>query len=237
MTPTLIMTRPSHIATATVEEYRATISQPFEVIMSPLIKIVPCDVRGIDCNPDHLIFTSANAVAQIDRIGLSRAGVAWCVGQRTAVAAGAAGFVTRSVNGTGADLLALIRSENPTGTFLHLHGRHTYVSFAQELGERCRGLCVYDQIAVPPSNAARTALVGTAPVIIPLYSPRSARIMTSSVQITAPTWMVAISAQTADHSPPANDRVRWRVAATPDQKGMLDATRLVFDALDKDSSP
>lgn len=55
-------------------------------------------------------------------------------------------------------------------------------------------MVVYDQLSQPLSDAARQALAGMAPVILPLFSPRSARILSEQVtQARAPLWLVPIS--------------------------------------------
>ncbi|MEJ6396636.1 uroporphyrinogen-III synthase [Yoonia sp. 208BN28-4] len=231
MRPTLIITRPAHVAQATLDDYRAAIATPFDAILSPLIEIVDCDPEPFDQTPDHVIFTSANAVAHAARIGVTRDALAWCVGARTAQAAQNAGFKTRSVDGNGQDLLNLIRRENPQGSMLHIHGRETHLDFAAALPDQCSGICVYDQTTRPLSDDARAALTGTARVIVPLYSPNTASRLFSQTQVTAPASFVAISAQVRAAGLPFSDPEQWRVAASPDHQAMIDATQAALAAL------
>lgn len=237
MTPTLIITRPAHIAQKTANAFRTAIDRPFDVILSPLIAIESCDPPPFDPDPDHVIFTSANAVAQVDRIGLTRRAMAWCVGARTAQAARHAGFTAYSVDGTGEDLLKHLADQNLRGRILHVHGRNLHVDFAQALGPDCAGICVYDQISRPPSDAALAALAGAGPVIVPLYSPNTARIFLQTGAITAPVTLIAISRQTAEQIRRDGPQYRCTIAETPDQTGMITATRETLTALQQDSSP
>jgi uroporphyrinogen-III synthase len=231
MTPKLLMTRPAPQSVAFADALRDVTDQPFDVIISPLLQIVPVEVAGFDPDPDHIIFSSANAVRQADRLGLTRRGIAWCVGDRTAKIAQDAGFQTRSANGTGRDLLDLIRAARPAGSMLHVRGRVTYVDFAAVLGDQCSSLCAYDQVEMPLTDAARAALMGTEVVIVPLFSARTSVILANAAPITAPAWFIGMSVHVADAMRMINCQTNWHIASTPDQKGMLEATQRLFETL------
>ena len=100
--------------------------------------------------------------------------------------------------------------------WLHPHGAHV----AKRLP--VPGMVVYDQLSQPLSDAARQALAGMAPVILPLFSPRSARILSEQVtQARAPLWLVPISPAAAARWQAG--QARMLVADTPDAGGILRA--------------
>jgi len=146
----------------------------------------------------ELAFTSENgvAVAAPHLGGTGRR--AWCVGDRTAAAARAAGFAAASAGGDAAALAALIGRARPAGEIVHLSGRHQRGDLVARLaraGLRARRVVVYDQVARPLPQPARAALAGGAPVLVPLFSPRSAALLSDAVApgVRAPLLVAALS--------------------------------------------
>ena len=85
------------------------------------------------------------------------------------------------------------------------------------------GITVYDQQALPLSAAGRALLRGQAPVVLPLFSPRSARLAAQAARdAAAPLWLAAISAAAAAAWGQAGGPVPARrvVADAPDAGGM-----------------
>lgn len=209
MPPALLLTRPepdSRRFAALLPEMRA--------VIAPILRIVPVahDAARLAA-AEGLVFTSAHAVAAA---GPGRGRLAICVGARTAEVAAAAGFATQSGNGFAESLIPLI--EAASVPLIHPHGRHLARRLPVE------GMVVYDQQAQALNDAARALLRGAAPVILPLFSPRSARLVAAAVEgAPAPLWPVAISpAALAQWDGPAPRRA---VAASPDLQGMADAVR------------
>lgn len=103
------------------------------------------------------------------------------------------------------------------GRLVHPHGRHLARALPVE------GMVVYDQTAVPPSAEALGVLAGSAPVILPLFSPRSARLAAAAAAgARAPLLPVAISAAAA-HAWGAARAEPTRLALRPDAAAMLAA--------------
>lgn len=207
--PVLLLTRPladSRRFAAMLPEWRAAIS--------PVLRIVAVDHDGAALRrAPGLVFTSAHAVPAA---GPGRGRLALCVGGHTAQAARKAGFDVRTGNGFAEGLLPLIEAADVP--LIHPHGRH----LARELP--VPGMVVYDQQAVPLGREARALLAGSAPVVLPLFSPRSARLVAEAARgAGAPLWPVAISrAALAAWDGPA---ARCRVAASPDAAAMAAAVR------------
>lgn len=179
MTPTaapiLVLTRPEAQSRALAAE----IGDAAEVIVAPIMEIV-CAGAFPDPAPfAGVILTSANAV----RCGPVLTGLrAHCVGARTAAAARAAGAEVATVARDADDLIDLIKGPGP---FLHLRGEHARGDVARRLteaGVRTEDTVVYAQKALPLTEAARRVIEGDAPVVLPLFSPRSARLVGATVR-------------------------------------------------------
>lgn len=184
---TLLLTRPAAQARRFAREAETRLGRFGQVIVSPLMEIVPIEPFPEVTDAAELAFTSENGVAvAAPRLG-GTGRRAWCVGDRTAEAARAAGFEAVSAGGDGGDaaaLAALIGRARPAREILHLSGRHQRGDLAARLagaGLPARRVPVYDQAARPLSEAARAALGGTSPVIAPLFSPRSAALLSEAV--------------------------------------------------------
>lgn len=153
-------------------------------VISPILRIepVPHDHEAL-ISADGFVFTSVHA---IPAAGPGRGRLALCVGERTGETARQAGFDVRVGNGFAEGLLPLI--EAATIPLIHPHGRHV----AKRLP--VPNMVVYEQIALPLQENARELLGRDQPVILPVFSPRSAELLAKEVQnAMAPIWLVAIS--------------------------------------------
>lgn len=216
--PPLLLTRP-----APDSRRFAALLPGWPVVISPILRIVPVphDAAALAQAPG-LVFTSAHAVAAA---GPGQGRPAICVGGRTAQVAQAAGFRVTAGNGFADSLLPLIEAADTP--LIHPHGRH----LARRLP--VPGVVVYDQQALPLSVQARALLAGPGPVILPVFSPRSAQLLGQAVaQAQAALWLVAISpAALAAWSEPAPVRpARVIVARTPDAQAMGAAVRQIARA-------
>jgi uroporphyrinogen-III synthase len=201
------------------------------VVISPILDIkyrdVPVDLAGIA----GVIVTSGNGVralaARADVAGLT----AYCVGDRTAETATACGMVAVSAGGAVADLVRLIRDARPKGALLHVRGakvRGDPVADLQDIGVKVRPLVLYDQIALDLSPRAKAVLAGEKPVVLPLFSPRSAEILGRSAQgATAPLILVSLSDAVAQAwGGPVPKQAA--IAVRPDANAMLDAIAAIY---------
>lgn len=211
--PILLMTRPGDDSERTAARIGA------DVIVAPILQIVPVDHDGAAlAQAPGLVFTSAHAVASA---GPGRGRPAICVGERTGQVARDAGFAVIQGAGT-ADSLAPLIAASPV-PLVHPHGRH----LAQRLA--VPGIVVYDQRPQPLTARARAALMGARPVVVPVYSPRSARLLAGmAAGARAPLWLVAISdAAAAAWTAPA---ARRAVADQPSGRAMDAAIRAMLAA-------
>ncbi len=231
--PTLLLTRPEPAARRFLNALSAAGDLP-RVLVSPLMRIDPLPIAVPDGALKALVLTSEHGAVAAARLGLPAGLVAWCVGDRTAQAAQAAGFAARSASGDADALFAAILASDDRGPFLHLRGAHTRGDLAQRLslaGRPCLESVAYRQTALPPDPSVRLLLDGHAPVIAPLFSPRSALLLAQLGPATAPLHVVAISAAVAA----AAARLcptGVTTAPQPDAAAMIDATLAALAAFD-----
>ncbi|MEO8243532.1 MAG: uroporphyrinogen-III synthase [bacterium] len=180
--PVILLTRPAPQS----EQFAAAVRVRFPdcpVVLSPLLApvyfappIPPRDWTAV-------IFTSRTAVQSVERnaaYGAALPKLAFCVGNGTAQAATELGLHAISADGTSEDLLTLIRDHAPGGPLLYLHGREMREDLAEMLnsaGIETVSLTTYAQEAVALSPEAILTLHSGAPVIAPIFSPRTGAIL------------------------------------------------------------
>ena len=190
MDPVLIVTRPAPAGPAFADAVQRTLGRAVPVVIAPALRIVPVPYEMPPAR--GLVFTSARAVAFApEGAGLT----AWCVGGATAAAAAGRGYDVRDADGDAEALVALILAARPDGPLVHLAGRHRRGEIAARLtaaGVSCRAVTVYDQVQEPVPPALIAAAGGPAPLVAPVFSPRSAQGLLS-LRRTAPLTVIAIS--------------------------------------------
>ncbi|MGO4914642.1 uroporphyrinogen-III synthase [Pseudogemmobacter sp. W21_MBD1_M6] len=224
--PLLIMTRPRKQAERFVQECLDQTGPVFDVLVSPLIEIEMLNPNAAIWAAETLIFTSENGVQSV----LGQADVtgrtAFCVGDRTASAARDAGMNAMSAGGSVKDLAALIAEHAPRQPMVHICGEHTRGNIAQtlvELGFDVRSVVAYRQVEVMLTSEARNAIQGERVVVLPLFSPRTARLFFEQVGIArAPTHVVAMSSAVA-FEVDLNAVLRCVVAELPTSGAMIKA--------------
>lgn len=228
MTATMILTRPKAQSDSFAAETAARWSAPLEVVISPLMRIIPLTPR-ID-SVDVVIFTSAHGVEAAQRLNIPKGIPAWCVGEKTGTLAQEAGFVPHIGPGDADGLIAGIIAARPQGCLVHLRGKHTRGAVKDRLraaGLDCADVIAYDQQPQMLNNDAKRALDAQEPVIFPLFSPRTATILRKQGPFYAPVHVIALSQAVAEAFGYGSTR-QITVAKHPDMPAMLDAT---LDAL------
>jgi len=194
--PTVLLTRPRAQSESFAQDLRAN-GFDGKILISPLMQIEPTGAVVDLEQVDGVIFTSRNAV----EFAPNGAKQAWCVGEKTVEVAQRKGWQTISADGDVDALLQQILASRPTGKLLHLRGEHSRGAVTQRLrdaGYAAEELVVYRQAALTLSGEARERLSGESPVIVPLFSPRSAALFVNSGPFVAPIWGVAMSKAVAD---------------------------------------
>lgn len=217
---TILLTRPAPQSGAFAALLRPRIAPAIPILVAPILEIVPLPVPPLARRPRFVVLTSVHAAAALAALPEVRELAAYCVGDSTAAAARAAGAQAISAGGDAAALRQLLERERPEGPGLHLRGRHVAADFADLAG--IDSVAVYDQVARPLDAGALAALDGAARVILPVFSPRSARLLGAACAgRRAPRAVVAISTRAAAAWPEPAEIAA--VAAVPEAEAMADA--------------
>ncbi len=220
-TPLILLTRPQ-AASARFAARLVAACPAAAVLISPLQAVQFADWPRPLVLPEAVIFTSQNAVEAAARAGLS--GRAFCVGDQTAEAAVKAGFDAVSAGGTADDLVGLIIAARPASVW-HLRGADTRGDVAGRL--RKAGISVFEAVVYrtedrPLTGEAITALGQSRPILLPLFSPKSAaRASAALTSVQAPLIVLCLSAAVG-RAAARLPAVQRRVAKRPDADGMLE---------------
>lgn len=235
MPPVILITRPAPECAATADVLGRLTG--LRVIQSPLLAI-----RAMGALPDMtevetLIFTSRNAVRRYAALNGPNL-PAICVGTATAAVAREMGHQTRTMGGDAAALIKDVIADPPVGPMLHIRGEVAQCEIARHLtaaGLPTDEVVVYAQDFLDLSKGATAALVGQAPVIVPLYSPRTARRFALLCPKDAPVHIVSISRSTQDALNLANEgfnAISTSISATPDAAAMIQAITATLQRLE-----
>ncbi|WP_435165201.1 uroporphyrinogen-III synthase [Falsirhodobacter sp. 1013] len=190
------------------------------VVRSPLLK--PRFLEAHLPRAEGLVLTSAVAIMALR--GARPALRAWCVGDRTAEVARKAGFDACSAQGDAEALFRLILDSGENGPLLHPRGRESRGDLGRRLttaGIPTTEAILYEMIPHPLSSEARALLDG--PVVVPLFSPASARRFLEVAGGARPVF-ACLSEAVAAVLPP--DAAR-HVAARPDAAAMVELVTLL----------
>jgi uroporphyrinogen-III synthase len=202
------------------------------IVLSPIVKIVPTGAAVDLSDASGVVFTSRNAVDMVAGRDLP----AWCVGAATATRAAAKGWRAVAAKGDANALYARISADAPEGPLVHLRGspsRGNLAARLQAAGIKTREIVVYTQAPQALSEAAKSLLQGTNPVIMPLFSPNAAAQLTEQLRpcdpVTAPLHVVVISRETQKMlgDLPCEQVV---LAAKKDAQAMAEAITRLLDA-------
>lgn len=165
-------------------------------VISPLMRIEPVGDLPVMSGFETVIVTSSNAVRRLGKALQGR--IVATVGEATAELSREFG-ANATCHGETLDEF-LTQTEKLTGPLLHCRGVHTRGSLAETL--RARGFdvdeaVIYDQVEMPLNGTAQELLTGKSRVCAPVFSPRSARLLSRN-SFSAKLSVVAISQNAAE---------------------------------------
>lgn len=233
--PTLLLTRPAAQSQRFAVEVRAALGS-LPIVISPLMRAEDVHPTLPDLPFRAVILTSETGAEAAGRLAGNHPlpSLAYCVGERTAKAARQAGFDARSAKGDALALIALIQAEKPEGPLLHLRGEVSAGEIAKTLtkgGIETHSAVIYAQSPCPLSAEAVALFHEDGPIVIPIFSPRSATLLANGLPATprAPLWVAAISPAAAAAAT-ALGPARIVTAAAPDSGNMLHAVAALLSA-------
>lgn len=232
MKPVLAITRPEESAQVFLEDLRLSCVCGFDAVISPSYSIdflLPLDC---DYEFEHLIFTSMNGVRAAKAMQLQCDGTAWCVGDETSKLAARSGFRAVSADGDARSLFNLVNQEYVGGRILHVSGQHTRFNFSTALQAHsilCEQLVAYTQVSLAANSMLVDSLMGSEPVVLPLFSARASMIL-NDIEVLAPLHIVAISKAVAE-AVNKDISAAYIIADEPKKQSMIETTCRVLKTL------
>ena len=227
----LLMTRARDASEAFVAALPDALRVRLTPVFSPLLDIVPRDGTPEIAPDDAALFTSANGVRYAPA-GAGRR--AFCVGQATTDAAEARGWKAQMA-GQDADALVAELTQNPSKQRLfHLSGAHTRGQIVERLrdaGMQVTHHVLYDQHLCPLTDAAQALLTSDAPLLIPLFSPRTAAHLATTAPGLHRAHIIALSPAVAAALGDVTT-ASLRIAQEPDATAMHCAIGTALDRLE-----
>lgn len=225
MVDTVLLTRPEAQSVRFATALDRRLGADIEVVISPLIRIVASGAVPALRPDDVLVFTSENGVTAYRALGGAVGRTAICVGVRTAEVATAAGLTAQAGPGSAADLVATVRDAAPPGRVVHLHGRHVTGDLVAALradGLPAEAAVIYDQVSQPLTAAARRLLARHGPLLLPVFSARTARLLAPEIAAARAELRIAAISPAVAAALPVQGHAQVRVAERPDAGAMLD---------------
>lgn len=174
----LLMTRPQDAAQRFVAMLPVTLTSKLRVVYSPLISIRVLDDEINLKDGEAVIFTSSSGVLAASGIPDHAKSKAYCLGSRTREIAEDAGWNAETIGKNADDMVANLLQHRPSAPLVHLRGQHARGRISKRLTEAgltCRESVVYDQNLLDLTAEAHSVLAMPHEVIVPLFSPRTAR--------------------------------------------------------------
>ncbi|MEM9855164.1 MAG: uroporphyrinogen-III synthase [Pseudomonadota bacterium] len=193
-------------------------------VLSPLIDIEPVNAAVDFAGYRGVIVTSSKAAERVAALGAPRGMPVFAVGRKTAAVAARFGFKADAAGGDAEALISHVEALRPEGPLLHLRGDHSRGDVARRLtsaGLPCHEAVIYRQKARQLSKEAGALLAGKNPVILPLFSPRTAAVFEPNVAPNAPLFPVALSAAVAAASAHFAGPDQIVIADTPTEDAMI----------------
>lgn len=223
--PVILLTRPIAQSQRFARSLRTAFGAPLHITIAPLMQVEYLPHTLPFAPAAGLIFTSEAGLAAYSSLPDPPKAPVWCVGQRTAEMAIKAGLEPVLVAKNAADLLSAIIAARPDGPFLHLRGQDSFGNIAATLtqaGIPTTEAVIYAQRARPLAPHAIRLLATHHPIIVPLFSARSAALFCAAVQNHPALHIAALSLAVAA-AVPSGFAQRIVIAAAPDANAMLGA--------------
>ncbi|NOX39524.1 MAG: uroporphyrinogen-III synthase [Alphaproteobacteria bacterium] len=209
----VLLTRPAAQAATYKAELEAQFGLKIHVTLSPLLHISVRDDPILLDGTDVLLFTSVNGVKAFGQASDRRDIPCFCVGDKTTIAAQHLGLSAISATGSLPDLVELVTRKAGIKPFstLHLRGAEVAGNLVKQLTRSeidASEQIIYDQELLPLNDNATSLLSGPSPVVIPLFSPRTARAFSAEIEnlSTCELTAICISANVASALDPLKFR-------------------------------
>lgn len=216
------MTRPEQASRRFVKQLDPNLVEKVLLVVSPLMRISPTgDALPLD-GIKGLIATSMNGVDAVSNATSRRDLPVYCVGSATTRTARLAGWSAHNMGRNAGELVNALATHQPVAPLLHVRGQHSRGHVADRLSQSglvTKETVAYAQRAIPMSATVSEQLEGAAHVIAPVFSPRSAKLLSAACrfgEFHVAAMSPAVAAELAD-------RQDWCIetASSPDAHAMV----------------
>ena len=224
--PVLLLTRPLAQSRRFANSLSPQVLAAVQLVISPALDIHPTPSLPDLAGYAGLILTSRNAVQIFADKNEQFAGPVFTIGNATTKAAQDIGLNAVQTGQDAQSLVSTLIAKAPAGPLLHLHGAFTRGGIAANLtqaGLPSKGHIIYHQYPLPPTKQAQSALAGQNQVILPLFSPRTAQIVSTWDRPHAPLYIVCLSSAVASAATKLEANNVVVVATQPDAMAMAAA--------------
>ena len=180
-----------------------------------------------------LIFTSVNGLRAAEKHNLTN-NRCFVVGKNTKKIAVSFGYEVLGFSKDQVNLLKLIKSKKPTESMVHIRGKHTVGNLCASLKKSdfsCLEIIGYNQEPLKINKQNLQKIQSGRPVILPIFSSRSAKLLQSNIDLTGFN-VVAISEAVAQILMGV-DLGELVISKKPDLNGMQEATLAILKRLIK----
>lgn len=230
--PNILLTRPHERSLQFRDQLVEAEVLADHIHIAPVMKIVFLEPLIAFAPNDAVIFSSVAGVEAMARTAALSGRNTYCVGEKTAEAARQIGCNILQVAPDGARLLDVM-SREPAQSVVHLRGEHTRGDIAAQLkglGWKAREQVVYRQDELPFDLATIAFIQRENPLVLPLFSPRSARLLVNRLPKRGEIYGVAMS-DAVREAVKDFDWTRLDVANAPDAASMVSQTLNVLKGL------
>ncbi len=230
MTVKILITRPAASSEEFATKLRARLGQDLSIVIAPLIEIRHLRPATDISRYRTLVFTSANAVQGFAVLTENRNFDCFVVGPNTAEAALHDGFKPHEGPGTAQELAQDLLRIQPPEPILYVRGTHVAFDLSAHMRRHAaeiEDVVVYEQVAKSLSNKAASEMKEASSLIVPLFSPRTARIFSDQCKTDARLFIGAMSKSVADHITSLK-LTKLTIADKPTSCSMVDVTERLF---------
>lgn len=204
-----------------------------EILDNPLQKIEFLETLIEVKEESILIFTSINGLRASEKYNL-RNKKCFVVGENTRKIATSAGYEVLASSSDQENLLKLIKLKNPTESMVHIRGKHTAGNLCDSLKNNdfsCFEITGYNQQPLKIKKQIFHKVKSGRPVILPIFSPRSAKLLLNELDLTG--FHVAAMSEAVSKELGSVDLADLVISEKPDLISMQEATLAILRRLIK----
>ncbi len=192
--PCLLLTRPREASERFLSELIAFTGRDVRAIISPILRIVDIGELPDLSSFSTIILSSRHAVSRLGAEGLLQGREVAVVGEGTAQLATSHGAAVVALGQDSRELVEQWRKLTAPCLYCRgVHSRGALASRLSELGVKTSEVVVYDQRREALSDEAKSFLLSGQHVVAPVFSPRSAELLSAEIPASASIEVIAIS--------------------------------------------